>query len=115
MTTSPASTSQAGTPKPRRRSADLPAARADRIGWNTPDLRALDTVRVSAADASLQVRRARPGGRGAAQTLQIAVTEVLRDGIVALLDGRGRLGWGGLDAGFGLAAALPVALLQLFD
>ncbi len=110
MTTSHASTSQAGTPKPRRRSADLPAARANRIGWNTPDLRALDTVRVSAADASLQVRRARPGGRGAAQTLQIAVTEVLRDGIVA----RGRLGWGGLDAGFGLAAALPVALLQLF-
>ena len=60
--------------------------------------------------ASLQVRRARPGGRGAAQTLQVALTEVLRDGIVA----RGRLGWGGLDAGFGLAAALPVALLQLF-
>jgi len=61
MTTSHAPTSQAGTPKPLRRSADLPAARADRVGWRTLDLRAVDTVRVLAADAVQKVGNGHPG------------------------------------------------------
>ncbi len=61
MTTSHAPTSQAGTPKPLRRSADLPAARADRVGWGTLDLWAVDTVRVLAADAVQKVGNGHPG------------------------------------------------------
>ncbi len=61
MTTSHAPTSQAGTPKPRRRSADLPAARDDRVGWRTLDLWAVDTVRVLAADAVQKVGNGHPG------------------------------------------------------